>query len=47
MKIVIESGELYVESPTTGNLRDFCHYDKQFQDVVMEMLKQTIEDYGY
>ena len=47
MKIVIESGELYVESPTTGNIRDFYHYDKQFQDVVMEILKQTIEDYGY
>lgn len=47
MTISIEEGFLKIQSPITGVFRDFEIYDEKFQKEVINLIKETIKDYGY
>lgn len=47
MTIIIENGELRVQNPTDGIIYDFDRYGEKFQKAVIELIKETISEYGY
>ena len=47
MTIIIQNGELRVQNPTDGIIYDFDRYEEKFQKTVIELIKETISEYGY